>query len=235
MILLFNQDFCCDQTVRLSDRRSEHIIQVLKACEGSKLEVGLYKGNKGIGEITRITNSELDLKVTLNKPPPPPLPLSIILALPRPRMLRRILISLTTLGIKKVFIINSYRVEKSYWQSPELKNKKIDHFINLGLEQAKDTIPPEIEFYKSFKKFGEKALPKLINANLGFIAQPGSNNSCPFNISQPATLAVGPEGGFIEYEVDKFKEEGFIPIDLGERILTVETAIPVLTAKLFKF
>ncbi len=39
-------------------------------------------------------------------------------------------------------------------------------------------------------------------------------------------LAVGPEGGWIPFELDLLEAYGFHPFGLGPRILRVETAIP---------
>ena len=46
-------------------------------------------------------------------------------------------------------------------------------------------------------------------------------------------LAIGPEGGWIPYEVEKFTAAGLQPVQLGERILRVETAVSALLARLF--
>ena len=41
----------------------------------------------------------------------------------------------------------------------------------------------------------------------------------------PQQLALGPEGGFIPYEVESFRQRGFTPVSLGDRILSVEVAL----------
>ena len=235
MVLLFDQDFYADNKVSITDRRAEHISVIHDAKPATLLQVGLLNGQKGLGEITSINSSRVKMEVTLTTAPPPPLPLTVILALPRPKMLRRIIFTLTTLGVKKIIIINSYRVEKSYWQSPSLDQENLNNFIHLGLEQAKDTLSAAIELQHRFKPFVEDKLPGLARNTLQLIAHPKANEVCPYNLTKPVTLAVGPEGGFIDYEIGKFEEAGFTPIQLGPRILTVETAIPVLVSKLFKF
>jgi RsmE family RNA methyltransferase len=52
-------------------------------------------------------------------------------------------------------------------------------------------------------------------------------------VQKPVTLAIGPEGGYIPYEIEQFVVLGFMPVSLGERILNVETAVPALIARLF--
>jgi 16S rRNA (uracil1498-N3)-methyltransferase len=86
---------------------------------------------------------------------------------------------------------------------------------------------------KRFKPFVEDELPALIANTQALVAHPGAVTPCPSHCSEPVTLAVGPEGGFIRYEIDKLTECGFSPIHMGERILRVETAITALLAKLF--
>ena len=234
MVLLFDQDFYANNKVSISDRRAEHISAIHNAKPGTLLQVGLLNGQKGSGEIISIDSSKVKMVVTLNTMPPSPLPLTVILALPRPKMLRRIITTLTTLGVKKIILINSYRVEKSYWQTPSLNLENLNKFIHLGLEQAKDTVSPTIELQHRFKPFVEDKLPEIAMNTLQLIAHPNAKEACPDNLTKPVTLAIGPEGGFIDYEIGKFEESGFNPVHLGPRILTVETAIPVLVSKLFK-
>ena len=46
-------------------------------------------------------------------------------------------------------------------------------------------------------------------------------------------IAIGPEGGWIPYEVDLLAKAGLQPVQLGERILRVETAVTALLSRIF--
>ena len=52
-------------------------------------------------------------------------------------------------------------------------------------------------------------------------------------MSEPTVVAIGPEGGWIERELDSFRREGFEEISLGSRPLRVETAVTALIARMF--
>ena len=233
LILLFNDDFIDENKVRLEGRRLKHILEVHRVATGDELRVGLAGGPIGKGCITFLNNTSLEMDVSLIHPPPFPLPLTLILALPRPKVLRRILLSVTAMGVKRIFLLNSYRVEKSFWQSPVLQPKNLQKQLVLGLEQARDTVLPEVLLKPFFKPFAEDELPALIKDTLPLIAHPAAQKHCPRDVLQPVTLAIGPEGGFIPYEVDKLMSCGFHAVHLGERILNIEAAVPALIARLF--
>lgn len=235
LILLFPGDFLPDDPgrVTLHDRRLTHIQQVHRASTGDFLNVGLINGNMGHGRIIALSSESVTLEVELTQAPPAPLPLTLLLALPRPKMLKRVLQSVTSLGVKRLIIINSYRVEKSYWQTPILTPDGIQEQLVLGLEQARDTQLPEVQLVKRFKPFVEDELPRLVHGQRALVAHPGDYPACPRQMESPLWLAIGPEGGFIPYEIDKLVACGFEPVQLGERILRVETAVPALIGRLF--
>jgi RsmE family RNA methyltransferase len=147
-------------------------------------------------------------------------------------MFRRILQHCATLGVAQIVLLNSYRVEKSFWQTPFLQPDSIRENLLLGLEQARDTVLPELHIEKRFKPFVEDRLPELLGDSLGLVAHPGDYPPCPRAVDGAVTLAIGPEGGWIAYEVDKLIEAGLQPVQLGERILRVETAVTALVARL---
>ena len=148
--------------------------------------------------------------------------------------MRRILQTIATLGVKQLHLIHSYRVEKSYWQTPFLEAGSIYEQLILGLEQGCDTQLPEVHLHKRFKPFVEDELPAIVgNNSRALVAHPYTELSCPCQIDYSLTLAVGPEGGFIPYEIDLLEQCGFEAVHLGERIMRVETAVPYLLGKLF--
>ncbi|MBN2036026.1 MAG: 16S rRNA (uracil(1498)-N(3))-methyltransferase [Chitinispirillaceae bacterium] len=235
LILLFESDFsdANGTRARLRGRRKEHALTICKASAGDTLRVGLLNGNLGIGLVTEVNDRYLELSVTLNDPPPPPLPLTLVMALPRPKVLRRCLEAISSMGVKKVFIIGSWRVEKSYWSSPALNEKNMRDHLLLGLEQGRDTVLPHIELRQRFKPFVQDELPVIIKGSRSLLAHPGAAIPCPCCLTVPVTLAIGPEGGFIQYEIDLFEKLGFEQVALGQRVLRTENALPALVGRLF--
>jgi len=233
LILLFNEDFVDDRRVRLEGRRLRHIREVHRISAGDELRVGLSGGLIGTGRITSLNTGSLEMDVTLVHAPPPALPVTLILALPRPKVLKRILLSVTAMGVKKIVLLNSYRVEKSFWQSPVLKDENILSQLVLGLEQSCDTILPEVLLKPLFKPFVEDELPSLIKDTLPLVVHPVANEACPRDIGYPVSLAIGPEGGFIPYEIEKLTACGFRAVHIGSRILNIEAAVPSLLSRLF--
>lgn len=220
--------------VQLSEHAHRHCVEVIKPEVGSHLKVGVYAGKLGVGTVLEHSKTRTVLKVELLEPPPRKEPVCLVLALPRPKMLRRILSASIELGVETIHIINSYRVEKSYWQSPYLRPDAIKTTIHTALEQAGDTVPPGLHWHKGFKPFAEDHLPALVrsypNAWLG--DHRVQTRLDPSNRDEPRLIAIGPEGGFISYEVDVLQCAGLQPANLGARIMRVETAVSALLGKL---
>lgn len=234
LILLTQDDLISPTRALIRDtRRLAHIREVHGANTGETYKVGLLNGLMGSGTLLRMSETELELELDLAQTPPVALPLKLVLGLPRPKMLRRIFQTIATLGVKELHLVNSYRVEKSYWQTPFLAADAIHDQLILGLEQGCDTALPQVHLHKRFKPFVEDELPGIIANTTALVAHPYTETECPRNIDYSLSLAVGPEGGFIAYEIDLLKKIGFNAVHLGERIMRVETAIPYLLGRLF--
>jgi len=233
LLLLEDADFVAADRAILRDRRLTHLHEVHRAEAGDSLRVGRLGGAMGKARLLRLQADEAELHIDLDQAPPAKLPLTLLLALPRPKMLRRVLQTVAAMGVPRLVLLNSYRVEKSFWQTPFLEPAAIREQLILGLEQARDTVLPEVSIEKRFKPFVEDRLASVAAGSLGLIAHPGNHPACPRAVDAPVTLAIGPEGGWIPYEVEKMIEAGLAPVQLGDRILRVETAVTALLARLF--
>ena len=98
-----------------------------------------------------------------------------------------------------------------------------------GLEQAVDTVLPAIELARLFRPFVENELPSIAAGSRAIVAHPQAAGECA-RVAGPVTLAIGPEGGFIDREIESFARIGFEAVSFGPRILRVETALAALIA-----
>lgn len=233
-LLLFRPGACAENgQLRVTGRQVQHLREVHRAAVGDRLRVGELHGQLGQAEILVLEADHALLQVTLDQAPPPRLPVILVVALPRPKMLRRLLRSAAEFGVEELHLIHSYRVEKSYWQTPVLAEDVVEDYFLQGAEQARDTRLPRLALHRRFRPFVEDQLPGLMAGREALLAHPGEAPPCPTGEDRRARLlVVGPEGGFIAWEVDRLLATGCLQVSLGPRILRVENAVSVLLGRL---
>lgn len=224
-LLIFQpEDLREDGTVRLSGRRLRHAMEVLRAAEGDLLRVGLLGGQTGTAEVLSATGDELLLRPSLTEAPPTRPGIDLLLALPRPKALRKVLPAAASLGVDRIVLVNAARVEKSYFESRVLEPESIRELLLLGLEQARDTRLPEVLVRERFRPFVEDEIDALWPLAQRLIAHPGARAG-PARDPRRVALAVGPEGGWVPFEIELLAARGFEPFTLGPRTLRVEVAV----------
>ena len=234
-LVLFEENELAGDRVVLTGRRANHIGSILGLVAGDTLRIGQVNGKLGRGEIIETDNRSVTIRVALDRDPQPGAGVELILALPRPIMLQRILKQATVFGVRRFHLIRSARVEKSFFHSPVLQPEKIHSLLLEGLEQAMDTRLPEVVIHHRFKPFVEDVVPHLTGQ--GIIAHPGLSarlQDVVFGGGQAGriVLAVGPEGGWNDFELECFREQGFTGFSMGSRILHVDMAVVALLAQL---
>ena len=231
IVLLNAGDWCDARVAVLHDRRATHIREVLKAQVGDSLRVGLLGGACGQGQVEAIDADGVRLRVMLNSPPPARHPFDLVLALPRPKMLRRMLRQCAEFGVNHLHLIHSARVEKSYWQSPLLHPQKIDDALMAGLERSRDTLAPQVHLHKRFRPFVEDQLAHLCAGRPCWIADRAGATSLADAPAVPAVVMIGPEGGFVPFELELAESVIAQRVHLGDRILSVDTALVTVLAQ----
>ena len=236
-LILLSPDEIDQQTVVLNDRRAKHISTVLRNNQGDTVRVGIINGPIGLGVIEEIERHRVILRLSLTETPAQIPPTDLILAVPRPIMLKRVLAQAASMGVNRIFLIKAQRVEKSFFSATIIKEEAFLDPMLLGLEQAIATKVPEISLHHRFLPFIEDQLPAIVeNSPTRLLAHPDTEKnigaSCPTPLKGRAILAIGPEGGWQDFEVEKFKSLGFTTFSMGPRILRVDTAVPALLAQL---
>lgn len=238
-IILAEAEEITDHIIHLADHRAEHIVKVLRSEVGDTVRIGIVDGGKGKGEILEIKKKypfAVDIGIEISDFQIVTPPIDLILALPRPIMLKRILSQMTALGVGVIHLIHANRVEKSFWEASIVAENGFRPFLLQGLEQAVDTRLPKICLHRRFKPFVEDYFPTVRDSyHYHLLANPGGQTMAYTKIfGEPgrAILAVGPEGGWVDYEVEKFSEQGFTECSIGDRILKVDTAVIALHARI---
>ena len=237
LLLLEDRDFDpASGAVRravIAGERLLHVRKVLRARVGDSLEVGRLGGGIGRGRIVELSRDRVVLEIgPLDREPPAPLPVTLVLALPRPKFVGRILQSAAAMGVKRILLVHTARVEKSYWQSSVMRPEALRRHLMLGLAQARDTVLPEIDCLPGWRDLAE-ALPGLArDHDRVLVADAPGAEPCPVGVDGSTALLVGPEGGFLGHELALFEQAGVRTVSLGSRPLRVEHAVVALLARL---
>ena len=231
IVVLDRSDWRDEQHVRLVDRRADHIRAVLRAAVGDSVRVGELNGHLGHGRICAIDADSVVLRVELSQPPPPRHRFDVVLSLPRPKVLRRLFRTVAEYGVANLHLIHSARVEKSYWQSPLLAPDKVHDALLAGMERASDTVVPKVHQYRRFRPFVEDQLKDICAGRPCWIAQMGASLALRETPPGDAVVMVGPEGGFVPFELELAQAVLAQPVHLGSRTLSVDTALTTALAQ----
>lgn len=217
----------------LTDKRAIHIKEILRSKVGDLIEIGLINGSQGKAEIINITDREVVIKpLELHDIPPPKPTIDLICALPRPQTLKKVLITSATMGVRHLYLIRANRVEKSFFHSPVLQIENYNPFLIEGLSQGKHTRLPQVSIHDRFKQFFQEEL-SVINTKIQekpvMLVPDFDSNKNLSEVYSPKTdsllIAIGPEGGWVPFEIDLMKDIGFQDFTLGRWVLRVETAV----------
>ena len=232
-ILWEENEILPDGSVLLADKRADHILNVLHGTPGQTIQTGTVNGLAGHSTIVETTEQSVRLLPCHETRAAAPW-LDLILACPRPKVLKRLWAQLAALGVRRIAVIHAGKVEKFYFSSQWLSPESYRPLLFEGLQQAGTTEMPEVFVRPLFKPFFEDELDTLFPADVRLLAHPAPHPSQAIEIppDSPVTLAIGPEGGWTEYELRLFQEKGFRFFSLGSRTLRTDTACIALISTL---
>jgi len=220
-------------TVAISDHRARHLLDVLKVTPEQTVRVGLVGGGIGSARIVSVADGTVTLSCAFDQTPDRPA-VDLLVALPRPKVLRRLWAQFAALGVWRIILTNASRVERDYFDTHLLDEAVYRPLLLEGLQQARDTLVPEVSIHRLFRVLVEDELPALgINAQR-LVADPSSDGTIGNAVLNGqigrVLLAIGPEGGWNQFELDLLRSHGFRSVGLGPRTLRSDTAAIALLA-----
>jgi len=235
----------------IADRRAAHLREVLGVAPGSTVKMGIVGGAVGTGEVLADDAAGVTLRFVRTADPAPQLELELVLAVPRPKALARVIETCAAFAVKRIELTNAWRVDKSYLRSPKLAAEALAHSARLGAEQGATTHLPEIVVHERLMELLDTRWPAPEPRNEDeepdedkrrrrrpkpgslLIAHPHAKPiETVIRYGAPHVLAIGPEGGWIERELDTFVARGFTPCSLGAPILRTESAVSAALGQL---
>ena len=165
--------------------------------------------------------------------------------------MKRLLPQLAALGVGRIVLVGARKVEKDFWGATLLKEEIYRPLLVEGLMQCGTTVLPELLVHRNFRRFLDEELDALFPASDRIVAHPCATPNKPRPASHPSSapntsvplclcvnpgtkprplLAIGPEGGWTDNEVELLEAHGFRRFSLGPRILRTDTAAIALIA-----
>jgi 16S rRNA (uracil1498-N3)-methyltransferase len=234
LLLLEPREVAGGGDVALSDIRAAHLLKVLRVTPGQTVRVGLVDGPLGIGEVRSAGEDGVALHCTFETAVPPRPPVDLLLALPRPKVMRRLWPQLAALGVGHIMLTNAARVERNYFDAHVLAPDRYRPLLIEGLQQARDTRLPRVTIHRRLKVLVEDELDSVFADGVRLVADPAAAASS-MEIARSgredrALLAIGPEGGWNDFERGLLAAHGFRSVSLGPRTLRTDTACIALVA-----
>jgi len=235
LILLLPTDRLEGDRYVLEGRRAAHLAEVLRAEPGRSLRVGLLEGPLGDAAVETVEEGRVVLRCRFDAAPPPRPRTDLLLAIPRPKSLAKLLPEIAALGVDRLVLMRTWRTAKPYLTAKVLQPETFRPLLHAGLMQARCTREPRVGIEPLFRPFVEDRAAELFAGARRLVAHPLATlrmASLRIGRDERVALAVGPEGGFLPYEVEKLAEAGFEPVSMGPRTLRVETACTALLAQI---
>jgi 16S rRNA (uracil1498-N3)-methyltransferase len=220
--------------VTIDDARATHLLHVLKVTEGDTVRVGIVDGGIGAGTVAAVGDGRVTLQCAIGALPPRP-PVDLLLALPRPKVMRRLWAQLSALGVARVMLTNAERVERNYFDTHVLAPECYRPLLIEGLQQARDTRVPTVTIHRQFRRLVEDELAALSDAPARLVAHPDATTTMREALAARGghvLLAVGPEGGWNDFELKLLDAHAFQRVSMGSRTLRSDTACVALMALL---
>jgi 16S rRNA (uracil1498-N3)-methyltransferase len=221
----------------LTGPEAHHLAHVLRAKRGDAAVLFDGSGREYAARVVRVGRDRAELEIVSEAFVEREAPLAVTLgaALPKGDRQRWLVEKLVELGVARLVPLNTERgvAQPTAGALQRLRRAVIEASKQCGRNRLME-ISPAIAWGAFVAEAGAGQPESAANPVL-WVAHPGGTPLREAARSWPASrasaaLAVGPEGGLAEEEIDAARRAGWQCVDLGPRILRIETAALYLAA-----
>ena len=210
--------------VELPRETAQHVAKVLRARTGDQIVLFNGDGREYAGAIDSIRGSRVTAAVSEGEgvDRESPLGVTLVQCIPRGDRMDFIVQKATELGVRRLVPVLSQRsVVRLDAAQAEAKATHWRAVAVNACEQCGRTKLPEIDAPVPLVNY----LGSTSAAPCRLVLHPDIEPSdMPARIEGSVEIAIGPEGGFADEELEAFRLAGFVGVRLGPRILRTETA-----------
>ncbi|MDC0937033.1 RsmE family RNA methyltransferase, partial [Pirellulales bacterium] len=209
----------------LSDAEAHHLLHVVRVQPGDEIVVFDGQGHECVAEIADCRRNEIEVRVGPVRQVDRELGFTLAVGMPLPKgdRSRWLVEKMTELGVTSFTPLHAARSQRLRGgDADKLERYVIEASKQCGRNRLMAVSPPS-----SWEAWVEAA-----DADCRLLAHPGGEPLRAIDSAGPASLqlAFGPEGGLTDDEVDAAVDAGWQSVDLGPRILRMETAAVSLAA-----
>jgi 16S rRNA (uracil1498-N3)-methyltransferase len=208
----------------LTSAHAEHLVRVLRARVGQEFDI-VANGVVRRGWVSTITDGkvefELGPEISSN---PAPVNLTLLLAIFKFDRMEWAIEKATELGVSRIVPVIARRTDAHLVSAAVKRVERWRRIVVQAAEQSRRTTPPE--FSEPVKLQAAVSLAGPLRIVLSEAEQDATLRDLIHanESASEALLAIGPEGGWTEDELDLFRKEGWTAASLGPTILRAETA-----------
>jgi 16S rRNA (uracil1498-N3)-methyltransferase len=209
---------------------AEHLGRVLRAEPGQLYELsdGVSVWLARVESLGMMKRGENRIEFTLVEPVEirePALRVDLLIALVKFDRFEWCLEKATELGVRNIVPVAAARSEKALVAAAEKRRARWEKILIESAQQSRRVRPPGISATATLEKAfaGTDAECKILLSERAD-AEP-LRNVLRGNASNSVALAIGPEGGWTDGELDSARVAKFVEASLGRLILRTETAV----------
>ncbi len=212
----------------LLGEHADHLVRVLRARVGQEFDIATGDAVRR-GKITFVRDGRVEFELGDEVSAAAMVEITLVLAVFKFDRMEWAIEKCTELGVSRIVPLIAKRTDSHLAVASAKRVERWRRIAMQAAEQSRRAAPPEIAAPSSISELSN------LQGNLRIVLAESEEQTPLRDVlkSEPRTgvvLAVGPEGGWTDDELQSFRQAGWISASLGGTILRAETAAIAATA-----